>query len=136
MGIPKPLVQINQLFIVFFVAAGLLVHPAILFLPFFIGVYTLLTKRNPIILFSRRFLKKPASQYIQEDKDQQIFNQRIATVCLGFSLFAFYIGWTALGYTFGILVITAAAVALMGFCIGCFIRYQYIMWRHRRRTRA
>ncbi|MCP3763043.1 DUF4395 domain-containing protein [Domibacillus sp. A3M-37] len=136
MGIPKPLVQTNQMFMVLSVLAGLIIHSAILFLPFLIGVYTLVTKKNPIILFSRRFLKKPANQYIQEDKEQQIFNQWIATICLALSLLSFYAGWTAAGYALGIMVIAAAAVALMGFCIGCFIRYQYMMWRHRRRTRT
>ena len=136
MGIPKPLVQTNQMFMVLSVLAGLIIQPAILLLPFLIGVYTLITKKNPIIFFSRRFLKKPANQYIQEDKDQQIFNQWIATICLTLSLLSFYVGWTAAGYVFSIMVIAAAAIALMGFCIGCFIRYQYMMWRHRRQTRA
>lgn len=136
MGIPKPLVQINQFFMVFSVLAGLLIHPSLLLLPFLIGVITLITKKNPIILGSRRFLKKPSSQYIQEDKDQQIFNQWIATICLALALLSFSAGWTAAGYAFGILVIAAASVALMGFCIGCFVRYQYMMWRHRRQKRA
>ncbi|OLN21542.1 hypothetical protein BTO30_14210 [Domibacillus antri] len=132
MGIPKPLVQTNQLFMVVSVLIGIFFHHAWLLLPFFIGVYTLITKKNPIILFSKRFLSKPANQYIQEDKDQQIFNQWIATICLGLALLSFYAGWTAAGYAFSIMVVLAAGIALMGFCIGCFIRYQYMMWRHRR----
>jgi membrane-associated HD superfamily phosphohydrolase len=136
MGIPKPLVQTNQIFMVLSVLVGILFHHAWLWLPFLIGVYTLLTKLNPIILFSKRFLSKPSNQYIQEDKDQQIFNQWIATICLGLALLSFYFNWTAAGYAFSIMVMLAAGIALMGFCIGCFIRYQFIMWRHRRTTRS
>ncbi|OMP66438.1 DUF4395 domain-containing protein [Domibacillus epiphyticus] len=135
MGIPKPLVQINQLFMVVSVSVGISFHYAWLLLPFIIGVFTLITKKNPIILISKRFLSKPANQYIQEDKDQQIFNQWIATICLGLAILSFYFNWTAAGYAFSIMVVLAAGVALMGFCIGCFIRYQYMMWRHRRASR-
>ncbi|RFU67457.1 DUF4395 domain-containing protein [Peribacillus saganii] len=132
MGIPKPLVQLNQSFIVLSVIAALVFYKLILFLPFAIGVYTLITKTNPIILIGKKFLKKPFSQYVMEDKDQQLFNQWIATVCIGLSLVFFQLGWNTLAYTFSIMVLLAAGIALMGFCIGCFIRYRYMMWKHRR----
>ncbi|ANU09450.1 hypothetical protein A1A1_13267 [Planococcus antarcticus DSM 14505] len=132
MTIPKPLVQTNQTFIVVTVLAALLLHPAILLLPFAVGVYTLITKKNPVILFSRRFLKKPMADYQQEDKDQQLFNQWIATICLGMSLVFFSIDIPSLAYAFSILVIIAAGVALMGYCIGCTVRYRYMMWKHNR----
>ncbi|HSP21245.1 MAG TPA: DUF4395 family protein, partial [Planococcus sp. (in: firmicutes)] len=89
MSIPKPLVQSNQAFIVLTVILALVFHKAILLLPFLIGAYTLITKKNPIIQFNKRFLKKPANQYVQEDREQQIFNQWIATICLGLSLLLF-----------------------------------------------
>ncbi|MBM7691727.1 hypothetical protein JOC77_001134 [Peribacillus deserti] len=132
MGIPKPLVQLNQSFIVLSVLVALVSYKLILLLPFVIGVYTLITKKNPIILIGKRFLKKPLSQYIMEDKDQQLFNQWIATVCLGLSLAFFQLGWNTLAYMFSIMVMLAAGIALLGFCIGCFIRYRYIMWKHKR----
>ncbi|AQQ54181.1 DUF4395 domain-containing protein [Planococcus lenghuensis] len=132
MTIPKPLVQINQAFIVVTVLAALWLQPAILFLPFAIGAYTLMTKKNPVIQFSRRFLKKPLTSYLQEDKDQQLFNQWIATICLGLSLISFSLDIHLVAYAFSIMVIIAAGMALMGYCIGCTIRYRYIMWKHRR----
>lgn len=132
MTIPKPLVQINQIFIVVSALAGLLLHPAILLLPFAVGIYTLITKKNPVIQFSRRFLKKPIASYQQEDKDEQLFNQWIATICLGLSLLSFAFGIQLLGYAFSGMVIIAAGVALMGYCIGCTVRYRYMMWKHNR----
>lgn len=130
MTIPKPLVQANQAFIVATVLAALLLHPAILLVPFAVGAYTLITKKNPVIQFSRRFLTKPGSSYQQEDKDQQLFNQWIATICLGMSLLFFSFGIQWAGFAFSIMVIVAAGVALMGYCIGCTIRYRYMMWKH------
>lgn len=132
MTIPKPLVQINQSFIVLSVIAGLLLTPAILLLPFAVGVYTLVTKRNPVIMAAKPLLKKPASEYIQEDRDQQLFNQWIATVCLGLSIAFFAAGFTALAYFFSIMVMAAAGIALMGYCIGCTIRYRLMMFKHNR----
>ncbi|WP_208592083.1 DUF4395 domain-containing protein [Gracilibacillus suaedae] len=135
MSIPKPLVQMNQAFILITVLLGLFIHPVILLLPFLIGVITLITKNNPIIRIGKNFLKKPASSYPPEDKGQQIFNQWIATVCIGLSLILFFIlqiNWLA--YTFSIMVVIASALALLGYCIGCTIRFRYLMWRHRRKS--
>ena len=130
MSIPKPLVQSNQAFIVLTVILALVFHKAILLLPFLVGAYTLITKKNPVIQFNKRFLKKPANDYIQEDRDQQLFNQWIATICLGLSLLLFTLGATTAGYVFSIMVLIASGVALMGYCIGCTIRYRYMMWKH------
>lgn len=132
MGIPKPLVQTNQAFIFLSVLLALIIHPVILLIPFVIGVYTLITKKNPIILIGKRFLKKPAGQYPQEDRDQQIFNQWISTTCIGLSAIFFFANFQVLGYVFSIMVMAASGIALMGFCIGCFIRYRYMMWKYKR----
>ncbi|WP_047985496.1 DUF4395 domain-containing protein [Ornithinibacillus californiensis] len=132
MSIPKPLVQINQAFIAITVLLGLLIHPMIMVVPFVIGVYTLITKQNPIIQFSKSFLKKKPNQYKQEDKQQQLFNQWIATSCIGLSLIFFYVNMTILAYSFAIMVLAASTIALCGFCVGCFIRYRFMMWRYQR----
>lgn len=132
MGIPKPLVQTNQAFIFISVLLALFIHKAILIIPLTIGIYTLITKQNPIISIGKQFLNKPLNEYPQEDKDQQIFNQWIATICIGLSTLFFYFGLNVLGYVFSIMVLAASGIALMGFCIGCFIRYRYLMWKHKR----
>jgi len=131
MSIPKPLVKANQSFIAITVLLGLLVHPSILLLPFIVGVYTLISKQNPIILLGKRFLTKPASTYEQEDKAQQLFNQWIATICIGLSLVFFAFNLPLVAITFGAMVIAASSIALMGYCIGCTIRYRFMMWRHK-----
>ncbi|WP_017471664.1 DUF4395 domain-containing protein [Amphibacillus jilinensis] len=130
--IPKPLVQVNQAFLVITTLLGLLITPYILVLPFLIGVITLLSKQNPLIRLIQPLLRKGVADYPLEDKGQQLFNQSIATVCLGLSLCGFWLDLNMIGYIFGIMVIGAAGVALMGYCIGCTIRYRYIMWKYKR----
>ncbi|SDI36561.1 protein of unknown function [Alteribacillus persepolensis] len=132
MGVPKPLVQCNQSFIAGTVLTALVWHEIFLAVPLFVGLYSLITKQNPVMAVGKRFLSKPADQYIQEDKEQQRFNQWIAVICLGLSLTCFYLGWHAAGYVFSVMVLLAAGVALMGFCIGCTIRYRYMMWKYKK----
>jgi amino acid transporter len=136
MSIPKPLVQLNQLFIVITVLIALLAAKWLLLLPFLVGVVTLATKRNTVIMAGKKLLKKPASSYQMEDRDQQLFNQWIATICMGVAFISFLMGYTLVGYVFSIMVILAAGVALMGYCIGCTIRYRYMMWKYKRKKHA
>ncbi|UOQ95463.1 hypothetical protein MUO14_11370 [Halobacillus shinanisalinarum] len=56
MSITKPLVQLNQAFIVVSVFLALFIHHAVLFVPF-IGIYTLSTKQSPVTHFSKSFLQ-------------------------------------------------------------------------------
>ena len=44
------------------------------------------------------------------------------------------LSYTFVGYVFSIMVILAAGVALMGYCIGCTIRYRYMMWKYKRKN--
>ncbi|GGM19531.1 hypothetical protein GCM10011351_01680 [Paraliobacillus quinghaiensis] len=130
--IPKPLVQLNQTFIVLTVVIGLIFAKSLLLIPFIIGVYTVITKKNPIIILGKQILRKPLNTYKEEDKAQQIFNQWIATICLGVALLFFALGIDIIGYIFSVMVVLAAGIALMGYCIGCTVRYRYMMWKYNR----
>lgn len=96
-------------------------------------IITLLTKQNPIMKVGKQFLRKEASFYPLEDRDQQLFNQWIATSCLGLSLLFFMVNLPVVSAAFSIMVLIAAGVALMGYCIGCTIRYRYMMWKYKRK---
>ncbi|MGG0738950.1 DUF4395 family protein [Niallia taxi] len=69
------------------------------------------------------FPKKKRSEYIAEDWDQQAFNQIIAVICLAGAVLSFQLGWSILGTAFTIMVGLASIIAILGFCIGCFIRF-------------
>ncbi|SEN03759.1 DUF4395 domain-containing protein [Lihuaxuella thermophila] len=134
-GIPVPFVRANQWFILLSVLLTLVLGlPEILLIPLLAGLYSLAFKQNPVFGLVRPFLKKPPSDYEQEDPEQQRFNQWIAVICLGLSYLGFATGYGVAGYIFMIMVGAASLLAILGFCIGCFIRYQYIQWKHRRQS--
>lgn len=135
-SIPRPLVRANQWVIVICVlAAWLSGQYWLLAIPLAAGLLGLFTGFNPIMRFARLFLRKQPSEYIPEDTDQQQFNQVIAVVCLALALIGFAVHWTVMAYIFSTMVALAAFIAILGFCIGCFIRYQWTQYTYRRSFR-
>ncbi|MFC4769634.1 DUF4395 domain-containing protein [Effusibacillus consociatus] len=135
-GIPIPFVRANQWFLVLSVLGVIIFKQYwILVVPFGLGLYSLITGRNPIFRLIPPFLRKPLSDYRMEDPDQQRFNQWIAVVCLALSLIFFMLGMPGFGFAFAGMVAVAALVAIMGFCVGCFIRFQFVRWKHRRKQK-
>lgn len=132
-SIPQPLVRTNQWVIVLSVVLTW-VSGQIWFLlvPFLSGLAGLLFGFNPVMKIAKRFLRKNPKEYIPEDWEQQQFNQKIAVTCLGLGFVSFLSGWNVGGYVFTIMVATAAFVAILGFCIGCFILYQWKQYQYRR----
>ena len=134
-SIPKPLVRANQSVIVASVLISWVLSIwsdsfyLILLIPLLSGLSGLAFGVNPVFKIARRFLKKPAASYLQEDAADQRFNQILAVSMLSASLLSFMLDLTVLGYLFSAFVFTAALVALLGFCVGCFIRYQLMMRR-------
>lgn len=125
-SIPQPLVKLNQWFIVISVVSTWITgHEWILSIPLGAGLMGLLFEYNPVIKFGKLFLKKHPSEYIPEDWNQQQFNQMIAVICLAGGLVSYSLGMTGLGIFFTLMVATAAFVAILGFCVGCFLRFQW-----------
>lgn len=132
-SIPRPLVKTNQWVIVLSVVLTWVTGQEwILLIPLIAGLLGLLFSFNPIMYLAKQFLRKDPSSYIPEDFDQQQFNQKIAVSCLAIGFISFIIGWDTLGYVFTILVAVAAFVAILGFCVGCFIHYQWKQYKFRR----
>lgn len=134
--IPRPLVQTNRTFLVITITAGLLLNHAILLLPLITGLIGLVFRRNPVILAGRPFLKKSPDHYHREDPSDLRFNQWIATILVALSIGAFAGGYPVAGYLFGGMVILAAGIALLGFCVGCYIHFQYRQWQYKRSQAA
>jgi hypothetical protein len=132
-SIPRPLVKANQWVIVISVALTWIFGQAwFLLIPLLSGISGIVFQYNPVMNIAKIFLKKRPEEYVPEDWEQQQFNQKIAILCLGAAFVSFLIGWTTLGYVFTGLVATAAFVAILGFCIGCFIHYQWKMYTYKR----
>jgi hypothetical protein len=133
-SIPRPLVRTNQWVIVISVLLTWFTKQAwIIAIPLVAGLMGLFLGFNPIMRLAKLFLRKKPSQYIPEDKDQQQFNQIIAIICLTGGLISFLLNWTILGYIFTTMVAAAAFIAILGFCVGCFIRYQWKQYQYRRK---
>lgn len=137
-SIPRPLVRANQFVIVLSVLVSWILSIWIkecffvLLVPFLSGLSGLIFGFNPVIQIARRFLKYPPDTYPQEDAADQRFNQVLASSMLGLSFLGFSLGFPLIGYLFSALVFVAASVALQGFCVGCFIRYQFVKRRAER----
>lgn len=131
--IPKPLVRLNQSFVAINAILYLLTSNLIfLVLPIIVGLSAVLFNYNPLFVIGKRFLKKPLYEYTQEDKPQQQFNQILALSMFSLAFISFIIGQMLISFIFAIMVFLASTIALMGFCIGCFIHYQFHMWKYRR----
>jgi hypothetical protein len=132
-SIPRPLVRTNQ-WIIFISAVLTMVFAEgwFLIVPLLAGLSGIFFKYNPIMNFARLFLKKRPAEYIPEDWEQQQFNQKIAVICLAGGFLGFMLGWNTMAYVFTAMVATASFVAILGFCIGCFIHYQWKMYQYKR----
>ena len=135
-SVPRPLVRVNQWLIVLSVVVAWATHEVwIMAIPLVCGLCGLFLNWNPAMKVGRVFLRKPISEYVPEDRHQQQFNQVISVVCLTVAILCATIGWTIAMYVFSALVLVAAFVAILGFCVGCFIRYQWTQYRYRRSVR-
>lgn len=132
LSIPRPLVRLNQWTILLSVILTWISGQYwILLLPLLANLSGVLFKVNPIIKLGQLFLKKDTKSYIPEDIEQQRFNSTIATACLTLAFIGFITNISYLAYTFSIMVAIASSVAIMGFCVGCFIHYQISQYKFR-----
>ncbi|MFE8700152.1 DUF4395 domain-containing protein [Cytobacillus sp. FJAT-54145] len=135
-SIPKPLVTTNQWFIVISVLSTWIVeNHYILLLPLVTGLSSLIFNKNPLMNIAKRFFKKPASSYPQEDFAQQRFNQYISVMLLSLGFISYLSGFQVVGFIFTAMVALAALIAILGFCVGCFVRYKWIQYNYRKKLR-
>jgi len=133
-GIPLPIVTLNRIFLTFGVLFALisqqvwittllfvLLLPAVIFGKNFSPIYLLGT-----VLFRTRI---KSAKY--EDTALQRFNNTIAVTLLGFSQIFFLFNQSIAGWIFASMVMIASGVALMGFCVGCFLYYQFKIQRYK-----
>lgn len=133
-GIPMPIVTLNRAILTFGILFALLTQQTWLTTILFLILLptTLLGKQYSIIYWigSWLFRKKiVASTY--EDAGLQRFNNTIATTLLGFAQIFFLFGQSIVGWVFASMVMLASGVALLGFCVGCFLYYQFKIQRYR-----
>lgn len=120
-------VKANQAGIVLFVIVALALHePWVLAALWIIQVVGLATegRLNPFAALARRFYPAQGNVEMQAVVLQR-FNNTLAILFLTFSLISWAIGWTIAGVAFAAMLLIAAGVALLGYCIGCTLYFQF-----------
>ncbi|WP_408006294.1 DUF4395 domain-containing protein [Pseudalkalibacillus sp. A8] len=131
--IPRPLVRANQwVILVSVLGTWFTGQEWLLWIPLLSGLCGLFFHYNPIMAVAKRFLRRPYSYYVLEDKQQQQFNQWIATILLTIAIVSHYFGWTEIAILSSAMVAIASFVAILGFCIGCYLRYKWSQHRFKR----
>lgn len=131
MEIPMPYIKANQTGIVLFVIASFLLTPWLLAALWLIQITGLLSggRLNLFIRAAKPYLK------IQGKETQAVelarFNNTLAVMFLTLSVLSHALGWTIASYVFAAMLLAAASAALLGYCIGCTIYYQFKQLRHR-----
>jgi hypothetical protein len=138
-GIPFPIVTFNRWVLVSgLLGAYLLRVPAMTTVLFVILLAAVLFGSRYSLIFQvgRRLFASRLAAAEREDRRLMRFNNSIAAIVLGLAQIAFLAGVPAAGWTFALIVVVAAAVALAGFCAGCFLYYQFRLQKSRLFSRS
>ncbi len=137
--IPLPIVTLNRWTIVVGIVAGfVLQQPLLTTLLFLILLPAVLIGQRVSLIFQvgKRLLAAQNARAEREDRRLMRFNNSIAVILLGLAQVAFAVGQPVVGWVLAGLVALAASIALAGFCIGCFLYYQFKLNRYRLSHRA
>ncbi len=133
-GIPLPIVTLNRGILLGGVLLAFLLQQA-----WIVGLLALLVlpavaggrRWSPIFRLGSWLLASRLPGAPREDPGLMRFNNTIALLLLGGASLAFLAGLPALGWFLAAMVALAAAVALAGFCLGCFLYFQFRLHRSR-----
>jgi hypothetical protein len=137
--IPIPYVRSNQAGIV-----AVLLIAIILQLPWLVAALWIVQvaglifgpKANLFIIAARPYLSKRIANAQTEAAELQRFNNALGVGFLTCSLLSFTLGWSVAGYIFAGMMGAAALGAILGYCIGCTLYFQFKQFRARRLNRS
>jgi hypothetical protein len=133
-SVPEPIVRLNRIVLLTGVIAALVFQqPLLITLLFVIIVPAVMFGKSasPIFMIGSRLLSRQIEGAAAESPQLMRFNNAIAAILLGASQLAFILGSPAAGWILAGITGAAAAVALGGFCFGCFLYYQFNLQRYR-----
>lgn len=136
-GIPLPIVTLNRWVIVTGVVLGTVLKQPLFTTALFLVLLpaALFGRRWSLIVFmGKKIFGKKLATAEREDVRLARFNNSIAAVMLGAAQVAFLADASLAGWLLSGLVALAAAVALAGYCVGCFLFFQFKMQRYRLRA--
>jgi hypothetical protein len=132
--IPLPIVTLNRVFLTFGILFALISQQIwITTLIFVILLPTLIFGKNFSLIYyiGSKLLRSQIKSAKYEDAALQRFNNTIAVTLLGISQIFFLITQPMIGWVFASMVMIASGVALLGFCVGCFLYYQFKIQRYK-----
>lgn len=132
-GVPMPIVTFNRSLLAGGVILGfVLQQPLFTTLLFLLLLPAVLggQRWSPIARAGRVLFAGQIANAELEDRQIMRFNNTIALVLLGLAQVSFALGALVIGWVFATMVAIAASVALAGFCVGCFIYYQFKLQRY------
>lgn len=132
--VPLSFVKANQTGIVIFVSLAIAFQwPWLIVILWVIQVLGLAggAKWNLFVTVLKRFF--PRNRTETQALELTKFNNALAVLFLSISFLAFAVGWSLVGYLFAASLLLAASAALLGYCVGCTIYFQYkqVVSRHR-----
>ncbi len=133
-GIPLPIVSLNRVVLLAGITAAIVFQqPVVTTALFFIILSAVLygKKGSLIFLVGSRLFAKQNLNAKTEDQKLMRFNNSIAALLLGGAQIAFLLNAPLAGWILSGTVAVAAAIALAGFCFGCFLFYQFNLQRFR-----
>ena len=87
--------------------------------------YNLIARAGRLLLAHRLADAEP------EDIRPVQFNNGIAAFLFGIAAIFFALGIPIIGWIFALMVAAASGIALAGFCVGCYLYYQFNLQRYR-----
>ncbi len=133
-GVPMPIVVLNRwILLIGNLAALIFQQPWIITLLFLMLSASLIggQRWSLVAKIGRRLFAEKIPGSEREDMRLMRFNNTIAAVLLGLAQLAFMAGAPVPGWIFSFMVALAAGIALAGFCVGCFLFFQFRMLRYR-----
>lgn len=133
-GIPMPIVRFNRWVLLIGVAAGFLLRQPLLTTALALllfGAVAFGPRGSLVFQAGKRLFARQNAVAEREDRGLMRFNNSIALILLSLAQIAFLAGFPALGWALALSVALAATVALAGFCVGCFLYFQFRLQRYR-----
>ena len=132
LGIPLPIVTLNRAVLLTGITAAIVFQQPLLTTVLFFIILSAVAfgPKGSLIFFagSRLFAKQNLNAKTEDPKLMR-FNNSIAAILLGGAQIAFLLGAPIAGWILSGFVAIAAAIALAGFCFGCFLFYQFNLQR-------
>lgn len=133
-GIPLPIVRFNRALLSGGILFAFILKEPLLTTALFLLILpaALFGRRwSPVFMAGSLLFAKRIPGASTDSPEVMRFNNAIAAILLGAAQVSFLLGADTAGWILSGIVALAAAVALCGFCFGCFLYFQFNLQRYK-----